>query len=106
MANNSISKYKFGFGLSFVITSFFSALLVVGKETNESLKSFMKEFTGHHWITHGILILVLFVALGFLLSNNKLEEFLKFDTKKMLITIIGGTIISGIIIVGFYLIHI
>ncbi len=61
MADNLIRKYNFGFGLSLVITSFISALLVVGKETNESLKSFMIEFSGHHWITHGILILILSV---------------------------------------------
>ena len=64
MANYSNSK--FGFGLSFVITSIVTALLVVWKETNESLKSLMKEFTGHHWITHGILILVLLIDLAHL----------------------------------------
>jgi len=99
-----MTKYIAGFGLSFAITSLFSAILVVLKETNQALLDWMKAATGHHWVTQGVLVITLFVALGLIFSNIKLDE--KLDDRMMLTAIISTTIIGGLIIIGFYLIHI
>ena len=49
------------------VTSVVSALLVVLKEANEhTVLAWMKAATGHHWVTHGIIDLILFVLIGFL----------------------------------------
>ena len=99
-------KYTTGFFLSFVITSLFNALLVVLKETYTPLKTWMAAVFSHHWIAHGVFVLTLFVVLGLILSDAKIEEKLKLDDKKMSIALIATVIISGIIISGFYLVHI
>jgi hypothetical protein len=105
-ANKSIGKYTRGFGLSFVVASLVSALLVVLKETVEPLKAWMKTILGHHWITQGALVLALFIVLGVVLSNTNPGQTSKLNPQRMLTVIIVGAIISGIIIAGFYLTHI
>ncbi len=103
ISHKKSGKYASGFGLSFVMASLFNALVVVLKDTDEALKACMKTFIGHHWVTHGLLVLTLFIVLGLVLSNIKAEEKLALDAKKMPIAITAATLIGGIIIVGFYL---
>ncbi|MBC8215113.1 MAG: hypothetical protein H8E64_01180 [Candidatus Marinimicrobia bacterium] len=102
MENNRV---KFGFGLSVATTAILSAILVVAKEMNTVLKGWMKEFTGHHWVTHGILMLVFFLVLGFILTKYKADESLKLNDQRMSLIVGGGTLLSAIIIAGFYLFH-
>jgi hypothetical protein len=101
MTNTQMDKYAAGFGLSLAVTSLLSAFILVIKERNESVMSAMKAALGHHWTTHGVLVIVLFVVLGFVFSNMKLEE--RWDSQKMLKYIIWAVIISGVIIAGFFL---
>ena len=100
-----MGKYTAGFGLSFVVTSLLSAALVVLKESQGVLKTLMKAISGHHWVTHGALILVLFVVLGFVFSKVRIEQKLKLDTRKMVIAVLGGAIVRGGIIGAFYVVH-
>ncbi len=93
---------KIGFGLSLAITAVISSVFVVLKEINAPLKTWMKDLTGHHWVTHGILILAFFAGLGFLLSRYKLSDSMNLILSKI---IIGGTLLSSVIIIGFYLLH-
>ncbi len=102
MENNRV---KFGFGLSVATTAILGAILVVAKEMNTVLKGWMKEFTGHHWVTHGILMLVFFLVLGLVLTKYKADESLKLNDQRMSLIVGGGTLLSAIIIAGFYLFH-
>lgn len=96
--------YATGFGLSFAITSVLSALLVVLKEMNEdSVLAAMKAITGHHWVTHGVLDVVLFVVIGMALAKGGQGMTMQADT--LVRSIVGSVILSGLIIVGFYLLH-
>lgn len=106
MENIISEKYTAGFGLSLFIASILNALLVVFKETNASLFSWMKSFTGHHWKTQGLIVIVLFIVLGFILSNLKLEEKLKLNTGKISALTLSGTVIGTLIIAVFYAVHV
>lgn len=91
-----------GFGLSFLIMSIVSAIVVILKEENGALMAWMKALMGHHWVTHGAFTIVLFILLGELFSRLPMG---KDWTEKHLITmVLAGTIISGIILGGFFLI--
>lgn len=83
------------------ITSVLSALLVILKESNEdTVLAWMKAATGHHWVTQGIIDLVLFVVIGILAARyiDNLE-----DRSGLAIgTLIGGVALGGLIIVGFF----
>lgn len=98
-----LDKLSVGLGVSFFVASLFNALLVVTKETYAPLKDWMKSLSGHHWTTHGIFVIVLFIILGFVLSKANLNE--KIDAVKTSLFVIAGTVFGGLIIAGFYFKH-
>lgn len=106
MENSEIGKYTVSFGLSFAITSVVSALLVILKESNEEgVLAWMKALTGHHWVTHGLIDLILFVVLGWALSKVSSGQGVKMSVNGLVSCIVGAVVISGILIAGFYLLH-
>ena len=104
METIEIGKYTKSFGLSFAITSVISALLVILKESNEdSVLAWMKAASGHHWITHGILAIILFAAIGWALSRPNNGEGLKISTNALIGSIVASVLISNLLIAGFYI---
>jgi len=87
-----------GFGVSYAITSVLSALLVVLKESSEAVHDGLAAITGHHWVTHGLLDVVVFLVLGFVLSRIGM----KMTGNALVSTIIGATVVSGLIITGYF----
>lgn len=101
MKNTPMEKYSAGFGLSLVVTSLLNAVILIIKEKNDSVMSAMKAALGHHWTTHGAIIIIVFLVLGFIFSGMKIET--KLDSGKMLKYIIWAVIISGVVVAGFFL---
>ncbi len=104
MENTSLSKYSVSFGLSLAITSVVNGLLVVLKEEIPGVMSGMKSITGHHWITHSLFVILLFLLLGFGLAqtsgNSEGAETAQSPRGKVM----GGVLVGALIIMGFYLI--
>lgn len=94
-----------GFCLSVAITSVASALLMVAKETNPGLKAFMKSLTVHHWMTHGIFDVLLFLVLGLLLAKSNNGQGPAMDDDKLISVTAGGFLLGCVIIAGFFLIE-
>jgi len=88
-----------GYGISYAITSVLSALLVILKESNENVLDLMVALTGHHWVTHGVLDVLLFVVLGAILSRANISM----NGNTLITTVVSSTIISGLIIAGFFI---
>jgi hypothetical protein len=106
MENSEIGKYTRSFGLAFAITSVFSALLVIIKESSEEgVLALMKAVTGHHWVTHGLINLILFVVLGWALSRPNGGQGVKMSTNALVACIAGAVVISGVLIAGFYILE-
>lgn len=103
METIEIGKYTKSFGLSYAITSVISALLVILKETNEeTVLAWMKTTTPHHWITHGIINIILFMVLGWVLSMPNSGQGLKISVNALIGSIVASTLISGLLIAGFF----
>ena len=99
-----MGKYTKSFGLSFAIASLFNALLVIFKEGNEdTVLAWMKAATGHHWVTHGILNLIVFFVLGWSLPRLNDGEGVSITGRALVATIVASLIISWLIIAGFFL---
>ncbi len=97
-------KYVLGGSIAYFIGSIFNAILVVWKETDESIYNWLKNTFGHHWIGHGIItLLVFFIILG--LSIAGIREGGSVEEKSGLVNIlvIVGTLLSFIIILGFFM---
>lgn len=103
-AESTLGKYTRSFGLSLAITSVFSALLVVVKELNEGLLNWMKAVTPHHWITHGVMDVLLFIVIGFVLAQLNGGKGVSISERGVTSAIVGGVIVGGLVVAGFYLI--
>ncbi len=104
MDNNLLNKSTIGYCLSFAITTIFSGLLVIIKESFEPLKQWMTVLTGHHWVTHGVLTLILFFVAGYIISKMELQS--NFSAIKLYQIVIWSTIIGSLLVGVFFLIHI
>ena len=63
-----------GFALSAAITILFNTALAWAKDAYPPLNTFMKSLTGHHWTTHGLADLFLFIGLGLIFSKSGIAE--------------------------------
>jgi len=105
MENIEIGKYGRSFGLSFAITCLFSVILLILKETNQhTVMAWMKAATTHHWITHTLLDVIVFVVLGVVFAKMNDGQGIKISPDRLNSFIVGAFVISGILIAGFYLV--
>ena len=105
METNGVGKYTMSFGMSLAITSVVSALLVVLKELSQNtVLALMKQITFHHWFTHSLFVLILFVVIGWGLSRANGGQGIKMTVNGFIGTLVGSVVLSGLIIAGFYLI--
>ena len=104
MGNAPVSKYTVSFGLSAALSSVINALLVVAKEKNQAVLAGMQKITGHQWVTHSAIILILFGFFGWLFAKANGGQGLKMTVNRLIGTIMAGVVAGGLIIIGFYLI--
>jgi hypothetical protein len=98
-----LSNGTVGYGLSAAIVSIASSVLTVVKDTTPPLKAFMAGLFGHHWTTHGVFVVIGFVALGYTLTQMKLGE--KISGEQLTNYVIGSSAIGTILLTTFYIIH-
>lgn len=103
-SEDSLSAVTVSFGISLAITSVVSALLVVAKEKSPAVMAAMKSATGHHWATHSLFALALFLAIGFGLARMNGGKGIRMTSGGLVTTVVCGIAIGSIIIGGFYLI--
>jgi hypothetical protein len=66
----ALDQVSTAFGLSAAITILFNTLLAWTKDAYDPLNTFMAHLTGHHWITHSLADVVLFLLLGWLFMSR------------------------------------
>jgi hypothetical protein len=98
-----LSNATVSFGVSLAITSVASALLVIAKEKAPAIMSSMKSATGHHWATHSLFALVLFLVLGVGLMRMRSGQGLRMTAAGLMKAVVGGIVTGSVIIAGFYL---
>ncbi len=65
----TLGKKTIGYTIAAAIAILFSTVLTWIKETNPAVNTAMKNLLGHHWITHGVAVLLVFLVLGYLFSR-------------------------------------
>ena len=104
MAENP--SLAFGSTVGFFIASLFNSLLTIWKETDESIGDALKNAFGHHWIGHGILVLIVFIIVTIVMSFvYKVDEIDESKSKIMTILIIAGSLLTILLIGGFFVAH-
>ncbi|MGQ4833382.1 MAG: hypothetical protein ACP6IS_05785 [Candidatus Asgardarchaeia archaeon] len=104
MSEKSFLNPSFAYAstIAFFIAALFNAILTVLKELNEGIHDWLAAVFGHHWVGHGILVMVVFIVVALILSYTlKVEEIDDRKTILMIILIVLGSVISTVIIGGF-----
>jgi hypothetical protein len=104
MQEPALSKYTVPFGWSLAICAVLNALIVVAKEKSKAVNSWMQRITGHHWITHVAIVLLVFFALGFVLAQTNRSGEPKTSATRLANVVLAGVIAGVLLIVGFYLV--
>lgn len=103
MENTGISKYTISFGLSLALASVMNALLVVAKEKIPTVMAGLQGLTGHHWVSHGVIILVLFAAFGWMFAQANGGLGPRIPVNRLISLLVSGVAAGALIICGFYL---
>jgi hypothetical protein len=98
-APDSAGKVATAFGISYAITSLFNVLLVIVKENVPGIEDVMKGLTGHHWVTHGLIDLIVFVVLGLALKNTAAAQM---PASKLINYVVASTVISGLALAFYF----
>lgn len=96
-----------GFGIASVFAVVFNTVLTITKELYPPLLAFMKSISilgvKHHWLVHGLAVMVLFYLLGWVFSKK--QSFARINGVTITKTIAWATILSSLGIFIFFLIE-
>ena len=89
------------FALAAAVTVLFNTALAWAKDSYAPLNNFMKSLTGHHWTTHGLADIAVFVALGIIFEKSHVAE--KMEPNRVISILVGAVIAAGLGLALWYL---
>jgi hypothetical protein len=98
-----VSRTTASFGLALAVASVADGLLVIAKEKSPAVMAGMQHFTGHHWITHSIVVLALFAGSGWCFGRLDGGRGPGMAVGRLLAAVLFGVVAGSLLIVGFYL---
>jgi hypothetical protein len=103
MENTTLSKRGIAFGLALAVACVANAVIVVVKEKSNAVMGAMKTLTGHHWTTHALIVIVLFLGLGSLLAVARGGRGMEITASRLIGTVVSSVVVAAAVIIGFYL---
>ena len=104
METTGTSRYTISFRLSLALASVANGLLVVAKEKIPAVMAGMQRLTGHHWVSHSVIVLGLFAALGWLFAQMNGGQGVRLTVNRLIVALVSGVVIGSLVIFGFYLV--
>ncbi|MFB9263270.1 hypothetical protein ACFFWD_08820 [Bradyrhizobium erythrophlei] len=92
-AETTLSRTAAGFSIAAAVTLVINAILTIVKDAWEPLHDFMQKLMGHHWTTHGAVILAVFFVLGWSLSKN--DTIARLSDATLIGPVAAGALING-----------
>jgi hypothetical protein len=92
--DTKLGRASAGFAMAAAITILFSTALACVKDAYKPLNSFMNSVACHNWITHGIVDVILFFALGIVFSKSGIAE--RIAPRRLISFLVGAVIVSGL----------
>ncbi len=102
MENSTLSKHSKSFGLSLALCAVLNALLVIAKEKSKGVEDRMQKITGHQWITHVAIVLVVFAVFGWCCTKLNSGEGPKIPVNRLTGIVFSGVVAGILIILVFY----
>jgi hypothetical protein len=103
MENDTLSRRTYSVGISLAICSVVNAAVVIAKESSKNVADWMQRIAGHHWTTHVLLVLTVFIALGWLINRKNTNAVPGMSPARLIGSVVGGVGAGVVIILGFYL---
>ena len=103
MENSNFTKYTISFGLSLALASVLDALLVIAKERIPAVMTGLQKMTGHHWISHAIIVLGFFALFGWALAQGNGGRRTAMTASRLITIMLAGVALASLLIMGFYL---
>jgi hypothetical protein len=103
MENTTLSKRSIAFGLALAVACVANAVIVVVKEKSGAVMGSMKKLTGHHWTTHTLIVIMLFLGLGSLFAMARGGRGMEMTANRLIGTVVSAVVVAALIIIGFYL---
>jgi len=104
MDTTGSSRYTISFGLSLALASVANGLLVVAKEKIPAVMAGMQRLTGHHWVSHSVIVLGLFAVLGWLFARMNGGQGVRLTVNRLIVALVSGVVIGSFTIFVFYLV--
>ena len=93
-STSALDRVSAAFALSAAVTVVFNTLLAWVKDAYDPLNKFMAHLSGHHWTTHGLADVLLFVVLGFVFLNLGTAQ--RMSPNRLVGTLVGAVIAAGL----------
>jgi hypothetical protein len=97
---SELDRVSRAYALSAAVTVVLSTMLTWAKEAFAPLHDFMTSLTGHHWTTHGMAAVVVFLLLGLAFLNWRVAE--RISPHRLIVALIGAVMAAGVGLVGFF----
>jgi hypothetical protein len=97
-----LSPAAAAFALSASVAMIFNTLLAWVKDAVPALNSFMASLFGHHWTTHSIFDLIVFVGLGLVFMGTGTAA--RMNGLTLVKVVIGSAVVGGLGLLGWFLI--
>lgn len=102
MAVGQIGSRTQAFAFAVAIVSVVNLVLVWAKETRPALKNLMAAALGHHWLTHGAVLGVLFVLVGLFLTRAPVLGNNWGQGGRLAVLVAATVLLSAIGITGYF----
>jgi|GEM_PF-2059922 len=103
---SELDKNTIGFGLASIIVIIFNTILTILKELYSPILTLMKSISvlgvKHHWLVHGLVVVILFFILGWYFSKKEITTINDTFISKAIIWV---TILCSLGIIIFFLIE-
>lgn len=100
-SETGLSHTAIAYGVGASVAVVFNTLLAWVKDSYPPLNAAMKQITGHHWITHGLAVVLVFFVVGFVLSRRSGDAIQGVYTP--IVVLCGAVVIAGLGLAGWFL---
>ena len=89
------------YGIAAAIAVLFNTLLAWVKDAYDPLNNAMAKTLGHHWTTHGVAVVLVFLIVGFMLSRSS-ADWIK-SRYGAVYMLCGAVVLAGLGLAGWFL---
>ena len=100
--NQALDSTTAAFALSAAVTVLFNTLLAWVKDSVPALNNFMAALTGHHWITHGLADIIVFIVLGFIFMRTRTAA--RMAPTSLIMALFVAVAVAGLGLAGWFLV--